>query len=78
MTNKYVQPQITVDLLAKGATFGVKGVNPENDDITLRFGLSKPRMEAGLKGEPVVKQHNKSFFKSIGHWLNITLSAIRS
>jgi len=25
------------------------------------------RMEAGLKGEPVMKQHGKSFLQSIGH-----------
>jgi len=24
-------------------------------------------MEAGLKGEPVMKQHGKSFLQSIGH-----------
>ncbi|CCQ66999.1 hypothetical protein CWATWH0402_5921 [Crocosphaera watsonii WH 0402] len=31
--------------------------HPKSDDVTLRFGISKPRMEAGLKGEPVMKQH---------------------
>ncbi|CCQ67416.1 hypothetical protein CWATWH0402_6350 [Crocosphaera watsonii WH 0402] len=53
--------------MANGATLGIKGENPKSDDITLRFGLSKPRMEAGLEGEPVMKQHGKSLPKSIGH-----------
>ncbi|CCQ48784.1 hypothetical protein CWATWH8502_3819 [Crocosphaera watsonii WH 8502] len=35
--------------MASGAKLGIKG-KPKSDDITLRFGLSKPRMEAGLKG----------------------------
>ena len=35
--------------MAKGTTLGIKRSNPKSDGITLRFGLSKPRMEAGLK-----------------------------
>ncbi|CCQ55013.1 hypothetical protein CWATWH0005_587 [Crocosphaera watsonii WH 0005] len=54
-------------MLAKRSQTRNQRRNPKSDDITLRFGLSKPRMGAGLKGEIVMKQHNKAFPKSIGH-----------